>query len=333
MAKKISLNDFDSLYDVAKAGVPLPKQALTLIGNEMKSANEISEKEERKEKMQNPKIRYAMDRFGYVHDKTCYRVARTPYNDLKWMKDGGANLTFCKDCYRKALIRRGIEKDIKKLDDYVAFFDEHKVSNYNLKEMFMICNIQIRLLSENILWIKEREDTWKIEYDYETQTYVLWHNSYTEKDGKRYMTGDYHKQRTKINQSFKQAFNYIESYSNKKHVEKPSIKDEQKSKELTGFMDDSVNGEKKSAERKTVWEENTEYKMLQVSIPNDVYEKLNSYCGDNLTCFVTKLLKDGMQEYEDSLHPGQEKKETEQKQQKKVFTYFDRALEKKQICQ
>lgn len=211
-------NDFNTLYDATMAGAPLTKQALALIGEELKEESQNTEKERRNEKLNDPKIRYAMDKFGFVHDKSCFRVSKYPCRDLKWMADGGVNLSFCKDCYRKALVRRGIEKDLKRIDEYVAYFERHRVSTYVMKEMFMIREVKVRLLGADIIWIKEREDEWKIEYDYQSKTYILWHNSYTERDGKRYLTGDFHKQTIAMNQTFGQVFYNIANYSNKLHV-------------------------------------------------------------------------------------------------------------------
>lgn len=212
-------NDFNTLYDATMAGAPLTKQALALIGEELKEESQNTEKERRNEKLNDPKIRYVRDRFGLVHDKSCKLVERYPYNDLTWMVDAGVNLSFCKECYRKAIIRRGVGKDIKRINDYVAFFDRHNVSNYDLKNMFMINDIKVRLLGADILWVKEREDEWKIEYDYEQRVYILWHNSYIVRDRKRYMTGDFHKQEIKMNQTFGQVFYNIATYSNKIHMD------------------------------------------------------------------------------------------------------------------
>lgn len=225
-------NDFNTLYDAARAGMPLTKQALTMIGNEFKEENQINEYEEREQKLNDPKIRYVRDKFGMVHDKSCYRVVKYPEKDLTWMADAGVNLAFCRDCYRKALIRRGLDSDLKRIDDYVKYFDRHSVSNYDMKDMFMVRGCKVRLVAADTLWVKEREDEWKIEYDYDTSTYILWHNSYVISGKKRVATGDYHKQSVRYNVTFGQVLSNILNYSNKLHMSHEELKQEKASAAL-----------------------------------------------------------------------------------------------------
>lgn len=230
----------NTLYEEMLSGRPLTKQALSIMGDELAEKATKSEAEEKQEQINNPKIRYARDKFGIVHDKECYKVTRYPLHELKWMEDVGVNFTLCKECNRKALIRRAIE-DVKKLDEYIKFFNRHNVSYYHLRELCLIRNAKIRLLGNDTLWIKEREDEWKIEYDYEHDNFILWHNNYSVKGKKRYMTGDYHRQEIKMNKTFAQVVHNVFTYNSKLHL--PLQERAENERKLT---EETVNVESKS---------------------------------------------------------------------------------------
>lgn len=199
MAKKQKMNN-DVSVDVLKSLYCLPakqRRGLVVPTNTSKVIDKI------KEPMKNPKIKYARDRYGRYHDKSCEKLQYYSADTITYLPAAGANVEFHAACYRRAMIRSGIDtSEQKNIDKYFKYFERVNPYPQTLKDLFLIRGAKMHLINRDMLEITLDEDRWKVEFDYLLNRYVLWHNSYYIVNEERVFTGDFHVQDVKLDDTW-----------------------------------------------------------------------------------------------------------------------------------
>lgn len=156
------------------------------------STNE--ESEERHRIMSNQKIKYLYSRQArIIHDKHCACAKYIPDEDLLWSEEYVSELKPCTDCMIQAYVTAGA-KDPKEIERYLAFFEKTKMSNDQIRNIYVENGMKTRI-SLDAMTVWHKEDTWRIKCLPKKGHVQLYHNNYAvRKKGVREITQGFHVQ-------------------------------------------------------------------------------------------------------------------------------------------
>ncbi len=144
--------------------------------------------------LDNPKMLYAYSNKSRVlHDRDCSKLAEISDAHFRMVSEFPVDMKVCSECYRRAIIRRGVGDDRKRIPAYERFFNKVRVSDSYLYDLMIKNKALVKLIDNNVMEITVREDTWQFVCG--STGYELWHNNYIcLKDGSRYFTKGFHRQ-------------------------------------------------------------------------------------------------------------------------------------------
>ncbi len=174
--------------------------------------------------MSNPNMRYVYSRKDLVfHDKLCPKIKAISNHDFQMVPNFKKEETWCRECYRKALIRAGISQDAKRLSAYETFFERAGASIRNLFELFIENEAKISWVNTNMVQLKVHEDTWRVTCN--TDGVELLHNNYIYLgNDSRLFTDGFHRQSTYGNDTFAGITKIMTSYSWEEHQKRKEAK-------------------------------------------------------------------------------------------------------------
>ena len=214
-----------------------PKEMENVCSTESKRDNitpfpEVSaEKRRRDSLMSDRSMRYAYSDTGSVlHDRDCGCVAGIEDKHFAMAQDFLSEMNHCPQCYRKALVRAGLQPDqMKHINTFTKFFDAFRASNRDLETLFLKHQAQLDKAEPNALYLKVRDDKWFIRE--EQGRLALYHNNYSLTSGFcRAFYGGFHLQMT--DNSFRAVVSAMCEYSWEKHLKKLKAEIEAKQKRL-----------------------------------------------------------------------------------------------------
>jgi len=161
---------------------------------------------------------YSAER-GILHDKGCSLVKDIKDDDLKVCSEFIEGMSRCPHCYRDAIIRYGVRHNKGQYFDCKWFFNNkiRSTTGKDLNRLIVENDASIRKVSENVLEVVVREDTWQIRVP--VNGLELWHNNYfILEDGSRAIERGFHKQKV-VNDhtSLKNIVTTIVEYSWEEH--------------------------------------------------------------------------------------------------------------------
>jgi len=176
-------------------------------------------KKARQDKLSNQAMKYAYSNFNHIyHDRECGAVKNISDNEFEMTKEFSDNYKWCKNCYRLAIIRYGIDKDGKLFDQYVKYFKLVRASTELLHFLIVENNAKLWIVSSNIMEFKVNEDRWRVSK--RDGRLTLLHNNYhINNSGKRVFEKSFHIQFENA-KGFRSCVNQMVSYSWDGHITK-----------------------------------------------------------------------------------------------------------------
>lgn len=175
------------------------------------------EKERRNKLMAKKEMRYAYSILEVViHDKDCPKAAQIPDKDFCMSDQFLSGKVGCIDCYRRAIIRNGIQPgDEKNLSSYVRVFTKLRAKDLDLVDLFFIQKAKLYKVEPNAAYILLREDRWMIRE--EGAEICLYHNNYEmQRDYSRTMNIGFHLQAKA--RTFQRCISYMCNYTWEGHL-------------------------------------------------------------------------------------------------------------------
>ena len=166
-----------------------------------------------------PNLLYVHDtKSDLIHDRDCPRVA--DIQDVAFTMQEGfpKGKKFCNACYRKALIRKGINSQGQRINRYVNAFNHMRARNEDLYLLFIVHKAQLISVSKNeySVCIQVKDDRWRIQRT--EDELQLYHNNYkVMADGERVFYNDFHRQKVCDKSTFTEITQLICSHTAKKY--------------------------------------------------------------------------------------------------------------------
>ena len=141
--------------------------------------------EHRQQLMNNPRMKYIISkRTGRIHDRDCPKAASIDDAAFDMLTDFPAGPiyprpeTFCPKCYRRALIRKGLEiSQSQHIDSIYRALSDVDVSNLDLYRLFVENKARIYHFEPNRLFMQVRNELWCAER--KGDLFLLYHNNYS----------------------------------------------------------------------------------------------------------------------------------------------------------
>lgn len=207
-----------SLYETESRRAILERGQLKLVGKPV-SEEQKQLMMKRSSAMDNKKIVYVYSATdSKVHDKACPLVKQISNQDFRASETLPEGRWLCLNCRMMMVVRRGCGDDFKHYDLYKRFFQRGGIRVEAVEELVDQYGARIRMEDPDTLWIKCREDQWKIILN-EDRKVTLLHNNYMMLDEtQRYILGGYHNQTPSGNAAMSYAFKLIENYTWEGHL-------------------------------------------------------------------------------------------------------------------
>ena len=166
-----------------------------------------------------PNLLYVHDTKADVfHDRNCPRVADIQ-DEVFTMQEGfPKGKKFCNACYRKALIRKGINSQAQRINRYLNAFNHMRAKNEDLYLLFIVHKAQLISVSksEYSVCTQVKDDRWRIQRT--EDELQLYHNNYkVMADGERVFYNDFHRQKVCDKSTFTEITQLICSHTAKKY--------------------------------------------------------------------------------------------------------------------
>ena len=166
----------------------------------------------------NRKLRYILSPTGIIHDRDCPQTAQIPDDAFTMCEDFSNDKSICPLCYRKALVRKGLELDLRKRIDTVLWTLHHAgATDSNLHSLFITHNARIYQFEPKHIYLKINEDCWILRLV--KRGCLLYHNNYLYLGGsQRLIETGFHLQSSKT-LSFQNALATMCHYSWEQHAQ------------------------------------------------------------------------------------------------------------------
>lgn len=204
--------------------------------NELKGNNKVDEpdpekeafaarieeaKQNRKKLMKDPETRFVFSaKYRILHDKDCAYAAKIKDLDFRARSVFPGNLKKCDICYRRALIRAGLQpEDYKDINDYSAALYRIGMTEEELYELTVLRKARFCGVSSDRVRVKLNDDKWELLKN--GDELQLLHNDYSiDSNYERSFNGDFHLQMSSLSRN---GYTYIiecmTKYSWPRHVE------------------------------------------------------------------------------------------------------------------
>ena len=209
--------DFSGLLETMQAGHGREQTPGKMFKD--KAAPEVTPEKRRRDSLMNRRnLRYVLSPDGYIHDRSCEKVAAIPDRDFEMSEDFLCERKICALCYRRALLRMGLKPELTKHFDYVLKLLKKKGATVTgMERLFREKRAVIDGVEKDNIYLTVNEDRWCISGG-GTLSY-LFHNNYTVYDeDKRMMDRGFH-----IQYSYKiplyHAFDTMCDYTWERHLE------------------------------------------------------------------------------------------------------------------
>ena len=135
-------------------------------------------KRKRDSLMGNPRMRYVYSvQEAVLHDRACSHVAEIEDENFQMLEDFPNNMRCCQRCYRKALIRAGLQQnDTKWVYSYLYVLDLFGATNRDIYRLVIENGAQLCEVGNQMIYLKVRDDCWQI--CKEESGLCLYHNNY-----------------------------------------------------------------------------------------------------------------------------------------------------------
>lgn len=166
-----------------------------------------------------PNLLYVHDtKADIFHDRDCPRVANITDEAFTMQEGFPKGKKFCNACYRKALIRKGINSQGQRINRYMNAFNHMRAKNEDLYLLFIVHKAQLISVSKNeySVCIQVKDDRWRIQRT--EDELELYHNNYkVMADGERIFYNDFHRQKVCGKNTFMEITRLICSHTAKKY--------------------------------------------------------------------------------------------------------------------
>lgn len=127
--------------------------------------------------MSNRNMRYVISHTGRIHDRDCSHVAQIPDEAFSMCEDYPNGRYVCFACYRKALVRKGLDLDLTKyIDAAIRVFNRVDATNSELNALFITHKARIYRVEADCVYLLVNEDKWIIQIA--DNGCMLYHNNY-----------------------------------------------------------------------------------------------------------------------------------------------------------
>ena len=166
-----------------------------------------------------PNLLYVHDnKSDLFHDRDCPCVADIQDKTFTIQEGFPKGKKFCNACYRKALIRKGINSQAQQINRYLNAFNHMRAKNEDLYLLFIVHKAQLISVSKNeySVCIQVKDDRWRIRRT--EDELQLYHNNYkVMADGERVFYNDFHRQKVCDKITFTEITQLICSHTAKKY--------------------------------------------------------------------------------------------------------------------
>lgn len=207
-----------SFYETESRRAVLERGQIKLVGKPV--SEELKQlMMKRSSAMDNKKIVYAYSAADdKVHDKACPLVKEISNQDFRAAEALPEGRWLCLNCRMMMVVRRGCGDDFKHYDLYKRFFQRGGIRVEAVEELVDQYGASIRMEGPDTLWVKCREDQWKIVLSGERKVTLLHNNYMMIGENQRYIFGGYHNQTISGNVNMAYAFKLIEGYTWEGHL-------------------------------------------------------------------------------------------------------------------
>lgn len=207
-----------SFYETESRKAVLERGQVKLVGKPV-SEEQQQLMMKRSSAMDNKKIVYAYSATDdKVHDKACPLVKQISNRDFRASETLPEGRWLCLNCRMMMVVRRGCGDDFKHYDMYKRFFQKGGVRVEAVEELVDGYHARIRMEDPDTLWVKCKEDQWKVVLNGERKVTLLHNNYMMVGEDQRYIFGGFHNQTSSGSVNMAYALKLIEGYTWEGHL-------------------------------------------------------------------------------------------------------------------
>ena len=207
-----------SSYETESRRAVLERGQIKLVGKPVSEEQKLLMMK-RSSAMDNKRIVYVYSaKDDKVHDKACPLVKEIPNQDFRASETLPEGRWLCLNCRMMMVVRRGCKDDFKHYDLYKRFFQRGGIRVEAVEELVDQYGASIHMEDPDTLWVKCREDQWKIVLGGERKVTLLHNNYMLIGENQRYIFGGYHNQTPSGNVNMAYALKLIEGYTWEGHL-------------------------------------------------------------------------------------------------------------------
>ena len=177
-------------------------------------------KQSRRQLLKNPENRFFYStKHRLLHDHDCPHIKEISDEHLRMLPKFPTDMRYCNDCYRRALLRAGLESNAaRQMITYENTLLRLGASNQNLRTLTVENGAKFCGVGVDKVQLKVHDDTWEIRK--KGDVLLLYHNNYTVTDNyERCFDGGFHLQRSSVgDNSFYYFTTIMVGYSWPDHV-------------------------------------------------------------------------------------------------------------------
>lgn len=219
----------EAIVTQAKHRSKKKKQKKAAASSDIKTLPPTPVSEERRKRdtlMGKRNMRYAFStKHRVLHDRECPLAKEISDADFRMQEEFSEKMKLCTTCYRKAVIRSGLDPDHAKwLHYYELAFQRLGATNQDLYDLIIKKKANLAGVDMGTVVFQLNNDAWKIQKE-PNEEFLLFHNNYRLIDDnenyERLLRKDFHFQRRYTGEDgFHLILEYIYSYSWGDHIER-----------------------------------------------------------------------------------------------------------------
>ena len=177
-------------------------------------------KQSRRQLLKDPNNKFVCStRHKLLHDRDCFHISEISDEHFRMLSKFPADMRCCTDCYRRALLRAGLDLDAaRQMITYENTLLRLGASNQTLRTLTVENGAKFCGVGIDKVRLRVHDDTWEIRKD--GDVLLLYHNNYTIADDyERCFDGGFHLQRSSVgDNSFYYFTTIMVGYSWPDHV-------------------------------------------------------------------------------------------------------------------
>ena len=158
-----------------------------------------------------PNLLYICDTANDIyHDRECKHAQAIPDEAFTMQEGFPKGKRFCTECYRKAMIRKGMGSQANRINSYLHAFNNYGAKKEDLYRLFIVHKAQVISISkgEQAVCFQVKDDRWRLQK--QDGKLVLHHNNYKVlPNGERIFFDEYHRQNIGGSGSFADITRFI----------------------------------------------------------------------------------------------------------------------------